>query len=388
MVNIKNVVILGDSMSDIGNKWTWPSGEMGRAIGAMRVNEVGRFSDGKNWTDFLVEYSSGRTLMWGDRQITIRNSSRYLTLSGDSSLEEEDINYVNYAMGGAIVTTDWTFAPKFGALTYLRDQVQDYIAQRRNQGTRFRGPTLHVIWIGLNDFVTVLRPDYDPNKATHLPATTSYQDWLTWSQNYPRELSNGVGAFPAVREIQSLVELINSSFPDYKGDHYFMVIDLPSVYNAIRYMAGLATPAKIQEAQKIEPVVNRYNAILQSLLSAWPAGAHAPAGDHRALVRMGAWMNSVSANLDAWRLSRQAQPRGVKPYYNPGIPPQKPDPVPPAERRAITTSDLGHPTQAVYAIMARFFVTEMLRNDFHLGRLDSMEAWKKGAPFKDLPFQL
>ncbi|MGI5455032.1 hypothetical protein ACQEWB_18000 [Streptomyces sp. CA-249302] len=404
-------------MSDIGNKWIWPWGEIGRLTRRMRVNETGRFSDGRNWADFLVEWATGETLMWGNRELSIRKSNDYRTLSKYSTLEvgswdrpvemrpwktledyiaelkrpqppkpaPPELRYVNYAMGGCIVTMDWTFPPKFGALSYLRGQVEDYILQRREMGTQFGGPTLHVVWIGLNDFVTVLRPDYDPAKTQNLPATDDYAAWRTWSQNNPGQLTGGVGVFPAVAEIQSLVELINSSFTDGegRGDHHFMVVDLPSVYNAIRYMEGLAEPNMIEEARKIEPVTRRYNAMLASLVQHWPDGPNAPLPNNVQLVQMSRWMNSISANLPTWHLEREPQDRGVPVHYEISMPPGAKDPVPSNMRRRITTSDLGHPTEAVYHLIARYFVSEMLKRHT-LGRLDAA-TWTKNKPFPDLP---
>ncbi|MEO3810241.1 hypothetical protein ABGB17_14670 [Sphaerisporangium sp. B11E5] len=415
MVDIKNVVILGDSMSDIGNKWLWPTGELGRLFRAMRVNETGRFSDGKNWTDFLVEWATGETLMWGNRDLAISKSTNYRTLTGYSVLGVEswdkpvepkppldleaylkamkappketkalpEIRYVNYAMGGAIVTNDWS--PKFGALTYLRGQVEDYLAQRRHMSGAFTGETLHVIWVGLNDFVTVVRPDYDPSNK-NLPSTADFGAWLSWSQTYPKELANGVGVFPAVAEIRSLVELINSSFPGEQDSHHFMVVDLPSVYNAIRFMEGLGDPQWIPQAKAIEPVIRRYNEMLASLVHKWPAGDHAPDPARVHLVRMSAWMDYVSENLETWKLSKQAQDKGVRPFYTPGLPPTpKQDPVTPDMRRRITTSDLAHPTEAVYGVIARYFVTQVVDSGYTLGRLDK-GTWRAHAPFGGLPF--
>ncbi len=429
MADIKNVVILGDSMSDIGNKWTWPAGELGRLFGAMRVNETGRFSDGKNWTDFLVDWCSGESLMWGNRDLTVRRSTDYRSLSSHSVLgvntwdqsreikqwkdlddylaqakarEERAtttgqlLRYVNFSMGGCIVTRDWTSAPKFGALTNLREQVTDYVKQRTDyvkargdKSDAFDGATLHVIWIGLNDFVTVERPDYDAKVVKTLPTTDDYAAWQAWSQAHPKDLSNGVGAFPAVAEVQDLVELIRASFPDTaKTPNHFMVIDLPSVYNAIRYMEGLGEPAKIAKAATIDPVIRRYNALLASLVRNWPAGDHAPAPGTVHLVQMSRWMDYLSQNLETWQLSKQAQDRGVQPFYDPGVPPgPTADPVPRGMRRRITTSDLGHPSEAVYGLMARYFVTNLLANGHTLGRL-TQDAWRERAPFRDLPFDV
>ncbi|MFC6082450.1 hypothetical protein [Sphaerisporangium aureirubrum] len=404
-------------MSDIGNKWLWPTGELGRLARAMRVNETGRFSDGKNWTDFLVEWATGETLMWGNRDLAIGKSTNYRTLSGYSVLGVEswdkpvepripleleeylkvlktpskptkplpEIRYVNYAMGGAIVTRDWS--PKFGALTYLRGQVEDYVAQRNLTSKPFTEDTLHVIWVGLNDFVTAVRPDYDP-KIKSLPSTLDYGAWLSWSQTNPKDLTGGVGVFPAVAEIQSLVETINSSFPGEADKHHFMVIDLPSVYNAIRFMEGLGESKWIGQAEAIDPVIRRYNALLESLVQKWPAGPDAPDPARVHLVRMSAWMDYVSENLATWQLSKKAQDKGVRPFYTPGLPPQpKQDPTSSDMRRRITTSDLAHPTEAVYGIIARYFVSQLLANGYTLGRLTD-DTWPDHAPFGNLPFDV
>ncbi|GAB2507570.1 hypothetical protein [Nocardia heshunensis] len=59
-IPIQNLVVLGDSLSDIGIKRESPAGMFARALGKMRTNEVGRYSDGKNWTDFVVEWIGGQ----------------------------------------------------------------------------------------------------------------------------------------------------------------------------------------------------------------------------------------------------------------------------------------------------------------------------------------
>ncbi|MEW2354573.1 hypothetical protein [Spirillospora sp. NPDC029432] len=422
MVDIKNIVVFGDSMSDIGNKWTWPTGELGRllnqlGIGGMRVNETGRFSDGRNWTDFLVQWATGESLMWGNRDLAIRKSTDHRTLTMFSSLEVSswdmppqvkpptgpnttlddllayiqegrkqetrqrlpEVKYVNYAMGGSIAANDW--APKFGALTYLRSQVEDYLAQRASLSRPLEGDTLHVIWIGLNDFVTALRPDYDRAEFKDLPAENEYGLWKAWAEGHKKELEKkgGVGAFPAVEEVRLLVEAINQAFPPEKN--HFMVMDLPSVYNAVRYMDFPDTkPAKLEEAKRIDPVIDTFNEILVDLLKNWP-GPNAPAGDHRHIVEVSKWMRHVSANLDGYKLLKQPQDHGVKPFYNPAVPPgPTTDPVPSGMRRRITTSDLGHPSEAVYELIAGHFVTRMLAENYTLGRL-TMDSWVKNNPF-------
>lgn len=417
MADIKNIVILGDSMSDIGNKWLTPSGQLGRLAKRMRVNETGRFSDGRNWTDFLVEWSTGVPLMFPNRGVAVANSTLYRTLTGTSVLHVSPwnlpgttvasadyndplkyiaawrdaladaetlppIRYANYAEGGCIVTTDWT--PKYGMLTYLRGQVEQYIAQRKAEGEDEPfGATMHIIWIGLNDFVTAKRPDYTPGTAG-VPAANDYQAWFAWSQANPQHLKGGEGVFPAVAEIKSLIDLIDSNFPADKKDNHFMVIDLPSVYNAIRYIEGFAKSDNLQEAQEIQPVLDRYNAMLADLVQKWPADENAPAEVRVRLVDMSTWMDYISENLDAWELSRKPQDPGVQVFYGRDVRGEQ-DPVPPEMRNRITTSDMGHPTEAVYRIIARYVVTKLLQNGHTLGRLDSMKTWQQRAPLGDLP---
>ncbi|WP_432020670.1 hypothetical protein [Streptomyces sp. 1222.5] len=62
-IDISNVVIFGDSMSDIGRKWNTPWGKIGIWSRQMLVNETGRFSDGKNWADFLIQWATGYSLL-------------------------------------------------------------------------------------------------------------------------------------------------------------------------------------------------------------------------------------------------------------------------------------------------------------------------------------
>ncbi|WP_280395831.1 hypothetical protein, partial [Nocardia brasiliensis] len=67
---VQNLIVLGDSLSDVGNKREAPTGLFARALKAMRTNEIGRFSDGKNWTDFLVEWTGADPLVRGDKDAT------------------------------------------------------------------------------------------------------------------------------------------------------------------------------------------------------------------------------------------------------------------------------------------------------------------------------
>ncbi|WP_150492860.1 hypothetical protein [Streptomyces kanamyceticus] len=404
---MKNVVVFGDNLSDIGNRWIWPTERSGRSPGTLCVNESGRFSDGKNWTDFLVEWSTGDALMWGNSDLTIRKSADYRTLSRHSVLDvdpgdeppemrpwrsldayayvghpgddsgwerrptptPQQIRYVNYAMGGCVVSRDRAFTRGLGSLSCLRGQVEDYLAQRSFLGAEFDGPTLHVLWAGLNDFVTVERPDHDRTKARNLPSTNDYTAWQTWSRDHPEESEDGVGAFPAVAETRSLIESIVSDSPGVEADQYFMVVDLPNVYGGA-------------------PVIDRYNALLASLVADWPRGVGAPAQGHVHLVTMSKWMAHVGRDPTNWQLSSESQPAGIRPFYDarmPSVPDR--DPVPTEVRRCATTSDPRHPTQAVHSLMARYFVAALLKSGHALGRLDN-DTCPLESPLSALPLDI
>ncbi|WP_280456366.1 hypothetical protein, partial [Nocardia brasiliensis] len=84
--------MLGDSLSDVGNKREAPTGLFARALKAMRTNEIGRFSDGKNWTDFLVEWTGADPQVRGAKDATERatqphrsQTPRYMLLNTENN---------------------------------------------------------------------------------------------------------------------------------------------------------------------------------------------------------------------------------------------------------------------------------------------------------------
>jgi hypothetical protein len=85
----------------------------------------------------------------------------------------------------------------------------------------------------------------------------------------------------------------------------------------------------------------------------------------------------VSANAEAFDLIPTAQLPGVKVLYGG----QKDDPVMPL-RRALTTSDLAHPTQAVYELIARK-IADHLVDRYTVGWFDA-ETWRTNRPFPNV----
>ena len=86
MPHFRNVVVFGDSLSDIGTKWTSLSGSFARKVGAMTVSPAGRFSDCRNWTDFMYEEATGATLVMGTSAATVSASRMHLRLGAASDI--------------------------------------------------------------------------------------------------------------------------------------------------------------------------------------------------------------------------------------------------------------------------------------------------------------
>jgi hypothetical protein len=97
-----SVIVFGDSLSDIGKKWKTKSGKMARATNQMYVSPTGRFSDCRNWTDFMFEAATGLSMIVGTAKDTIALSARHTSLSRSSlvinaSPEDSDPWYFQYA---------------------------------------------------------------------------------------------------------------------------------------------------------------------------------------------------------------------------------------------------------------------------------------------------
>jgi hypothetical protein len=156
---IDTVVVFGDSLSDIGKKWVTKSGRMARAFNQMYVSPTGRFSDCRNWTDFMFEQATGLTMVVSSADTSIALSSRHTTLSANSMVPATVPNrfqYANYAEGGACGDTPHSKGPFLGT---LKDQVDAFEKDCRTTKLPL-GNTLFIIWFGANDLYTAGRsPD-------------------------------------------------------------------------------------------------------------------------------------------------------------------------------------------------------------------------------------
>ncbi|RKH18274.1 hypothetical protein D7X74_10185, partial [Corallococcus sp. CA047B] len=170
---LDNLIIFGDSMSDIGNKADTGLGMFANTTGLMLTNELGRFSDGKNWTDFLWEWAGGISMFHGDDPFDKKATAKvrslaatqvHRSLSRDSNQDSgfgRPITYVNYAEGGAMGASD---RPGTGLGTF-RQQVTRYRKELAACPGGLPGTTMFMIWFGLNDLVTNKRPHTDMERV-------------------------------------------------------------------------------------------------------------------------------------------------------------------------------------------------------------------------------
>ncbi|WP_280394474.1 SGNH/GDSL hydrolase family protein, partial [Nocardia brasiliensis] len=305
----------------------------------------------------------------GDKDATESATLPHRSLTTRSMLLKTDTNanpplfYANYAEGGAIAASDWK--PKAGALGYLKDEIEAYLAARRAMGANYRGHTLHIIWIGLNDIVTAERG-----------AGLVMGEREVYRVGYFESNKDGTGITPIIEEIKGLVDSIANASGNRDQEH-FLLIDLPSPTISIRFLDQIAD-GKRKQVDKFEANTVRFNDQLDYLATHWPSTAEDPGPgakkDNITLVRMNAWMKFVAEHQDAFDLKGFAQEHGVPVHYL-----GQRDPVEPVFRRFLTTSDLAHPTEAVYQLIARKIAEDLLTK-YTLGKLTA-QTWPALRPY-------
>lgn len=316
---LDNLIIFGDSMSDIGSKREQPLGMVARAMGWMRTNEVGRYSDGRIWTDFLWQWAGGRDLVHKDASTSRSDSAIHRQLSQDSLKNPSlgrPITYCNYAEGGAMGASD---RPSTG-LGIFKDQVARYIEER--QKTSLSGNTLHIIWFGLNDLVTNPRPPETMNQVAD--------------------------------EMGLMMRTINMEFGE-EAEH-FMIINLPSPAGAARFIAqnDLSKVVVLDKGAKI------FNHHLLGLKD----GHYYHRPDKVTVIDIYEWFNKINDNLGACGLKDGSQPKGILVNYQPHNSVS-------SDGNWITTSDGAHPTEAVHKLMTKEIVKEILAK-YELGKLGQL----------------
>lgn len=276
MTKVRNLIIFGDSMTDIGIKKGSVYGVLGRALRQMRVNEIGRFSDRKNWTDFLWEWSGGETMIMKDKDTTNKlsnnhknfgwtdkNGSRAGSIVGSPLDSNERFLYINYAEGGAMGASD---RGKMGLYSF-KHQVDNYLKLERGRSEE----TLYIIWFGLNDLIT---------------------------NNRPKNEMLGV-----VKELLGLCKQIQD-----KTDGFFLILNLPDPKDAVRFELLQTT----QEIKDFQEGAENYNKCLteEIVKPEWSFKANTIK-----LVDINADLKLVNADLASYGLRKGAQPRGIKVRY-------------------------------------------------------------------------
>lgn len=388
--DIQNLIIFGDSLSDIGIKKSTGWGRIARLMQKMRVNEVGRYSDGRNWTDFLVEWMGSESLFDTDAKTTISRTNAYRSLTNESFLIGANrsggspVRYANLAAGGAIAGDDWK--PKFGALGHISGQVDEYIKARKAT-PNWTGNTLHVIWIGLNDIVTAKRPEgltvaqmaqpfdnpvtkqnaRDADLATRIPErekaglyAEGRDDATLIDSRIPDEAGRGMS--PLAASIFTCLERIEEAFPGTR--EHFVLVNLPSPLISIRFLNMVEDDGDtaVAKVNLLKANVLRFNELLTALVKA---------GSNRMLVDMYGWLETVSTHLKEFDLLNGSQPHEMAVAYGPKDPDAQ-------LRRYLTTSDKAHPTEAVYQLIARKIVEDLMPA-YTLGKLDRA-SWEGLRP--------
>lgn len=169
---IQNLIVFGDSLSDIGIKWKTKSGKLARKFNQMYVNPTGRFSDCRNWTDFMFEEATGLTMVVDSAADTIALSKRHTSWTPNSVVtipsDNSRLLYVNYAEGGACGDRPAEKAPFLGT---FKNQVNAFEAAGWANDL-LPGGTLFIIWFGANDLYTANRKSSEMNLVAQQIAQT------------------------------------------------------------------------------------------------------------------------------------------------------------------------------------------------------------------------
>lgn len=261
MKTIKRLVIFGDSFSDIGNKRELPEGILARIFGLMRVNQVGRFSDCKNWTDFIWEWSGGPSMFQTNAETTRNITKTHLSLN-KSNVNATPFSYANYSEGGAMGASD---NPGFG-LGYFKEQKERFLKHVKEYNIDTTEPTLILVWFGLNDLVTNKRNKDD--------------------------------MIPVAKEIYSLCEDLKREIPGA----YFVIANIPNPQTAVRYVG------KTQEKlENLNDGALQFSVALAELVNQ---------RSYMHLVDIRTSTDDIDENMDKYGLIKGAQPHGEKIRYD------------------------------------------------------------------------
>lgn len=311
-IKLDRLVIFGDSMSDIGNKRETGMGQVARALGMMRTNEAGRFSDRKNWTDFIWEWAGGATMFETGaertRELTLHHRSLN-KMSRYGTPPSAGFSYINYAAGGAMGASDRSAT----GLGTFKDQVDKYLEEM--PAFRTSGDVLHIVWFGLNDLVT-----------------------------------NGRDKTKMKQVAVEMCDLCEQILTKQRQNSYFIFANIPNPQGAVRFMGKEET----ELVRGYQTGAFEFGYELARQASIFP--------DNRAtLLDLYTPIEHINEHLDAYGLKKGAQPTGVKVRYSK---------MESFDNNSFftTTSDEAHPTEAVYRLIGQIWAGEILAR-FDLGEL-------------------
>lgn len=273
MKNIERIVVFGDSLSDIGVKRNTPTGMLARLFGLARINKIGRFSDNKNWTDFIWEWSGNESLVDAKSPDESNKLTAYhLSLENSRhGAKNNSLSYCNYATGGAVADTAVHLANKIG-LTTFEQQVNQYKQDLQKTPNDKPITNLFIVWFGLNDVVT------DAKDISKIEAVVQRQ----------KDLCNQIGK--------------ETKLHNQASECYFIVINLPDPQDAIRFVDQTET----EKIKQFQQAAIKFNGLLKTSF---------PTEENKlVLIDVYTVMKQNSYSLNVIRLD---QARGVKiDYYN------------------------------------------------------------------------
>lgn len=316
-VTANRLIIFGDSLSDIGVKRDTLTGQFASLFGLMRTNQVKRFSDNRNWTDFIWEWAGGQPLITVDRSTSLAAAAPHLTWSENSkqgSPTTSPLYYANYAEGGAMGGSD-RWGTGLGTFKEQFDRYKKDVDAYKKNHPQLPGEGLYLIWFGLNDLVTNSR-NMDDMAAV------------------AREMSD------ICRQILAL---------DPRA--HFLFGNLPNPQDAVRYYGQEATDKVTKFTTGSLNFGNELKAQINKVSAALPAF----------VVDLFTPMYHVCRNLNSYGFVQKAQPKGIEVRY--GAPPRNQ-----LDAFCTTTSDEAHPTEEVYKVIAQIWADEIKKN-FDLGTL-------------------
>jgi hypothetical protein len=350
MPNIKRLVIFGDSLSDIGNMH-----KRSFIDRQAHTNEHGRFSDGKNWVDYLYKVicpdKEKKIFYRQDPEKSFRAAKSHLRLhlSSDGSLE-----FANYAEGGAVgwhKTKGESAKKKLVSrfLDTLDGQLKEFFGDW-DRYTSVGGDTLFIIWMGANDVVTVERDEENLVKVA--------------------------------RNVFRCAERLAKEVP---GSHV-VIIGLPDLERAPRF-AG--EPQKVRDRIKQKRAL--FNRTIDDEAAERRSDRRAPHAAFIHVYQIG--MHLTEDYVAQWGLSPLAQPEwGVPPWT--GIGPERVEeaeakltskhPVTENWQFGAVHDDL-HPTERGYEIAAFLILCFLDGAEFKFYRAGRFEALTQWDTYKHHP---